>query len=138
MTTGPVSGVQALRLNAFTDAINKGTAQNPFLAEDWSSVSGKDLLQVYQQIADVAAQRRDSSWQQELTLAFSRQRDFRYGQRSRRWLMARGLRNRYDRACLLWGSFVQMNLAEHPEIAELTRQDLRTLLQRKPTDILPP
>lgn len=128
MPIGQTTGVRSLQDLKYLQAFIAATVQNRFIAEAAGSLTGDNLFKVASDLDKVAAENQNATWRQEHTDAYCLARDFRYGRRSRKWLMAKALATDFDHAYNLWMSFVTENwVTNQATIAPLLKQEANYL-----------
>lgn len=127
MALAQTTGTRSLQEYEFLKALMASKNQAQFMAEAVGSLTGEALFKLVADLDAVAAKKQNATWRMEHTDSYCTARDFRYGQRSRRWLQARGLRSKFDQAYALWRVFVQENLLTNPNVKALLAKDANSL-----------
>lgn len=129
MAWGQLTGVRALQWLRETFGLTASKPVRLFTAEQMPEMNGKSFGKTVKELEYVAAREQNARWRSEHTDAFCFLRDYRYGRRSRRWLMARALDTRLENNSELWAHFCRINHAMDPKIDRLYHQNVNQLVR---------
>jgi hypothetical protein len=129
MAWGQITGVRALQWLKETLGLAKSERVKMFTAEQMPDMDGKSFGRTVSELERIAAKEQDARWRSEHTDAFCFLRDYRYGRRSRRWLMAKAFDTRLENNSELWAHFCRVNHATDPTIDRLYRQNVNQLVR---------
>jgi len=126
---GQLTGIRALQWLKETLGIATTPLTRMFAAERMKEMDGHSFNQIIHGLELRAVEKQNARWRNEHTDAFCFLRDYRYGRRSRRWLMAKALDTRLENNSELWANFCRINHADDPTIDRLYRQNVNQLIR---------
>ena len=138
MAWGATTGVRALQWLKETLGIIHSKPEKMFVAERMGDLSGKAFAEHVSSLEKEAAKHQNSRWRNEHTDAYCFLRDYRYGRRSRRWLMTKAMDTKLENTSDLWTNFVRINHVFDPTVDRLLKEDVNSLSGQKPEQLMKP
>lgn len=127
MPWGQITGVRALQWMEEIRGFIKNKPTRLFAAEHMGTLDGHSFSSVVRGLDLRAASKQNAQWRNEHTDAYCLLRDYRYGRRSRKWLMGRHLNNRINGGNDVWATFVRLNAVLSPNLIRIYKHSVNEL-----------
>lgn len=127
MSFGETLGTRSLVSTKETQAYGQAEQLSLFTNEFFQTLNVSELDSLFSDIDQRVQKRPTSQLKLEFNDAFALRRDIRYGVRSRKWLMAKGLQTKLNTHYAGWRAFVVENNTRPAYLKTLPSKDVKQL-----------